>query len=184
MRISDWRSDVCSSDREERPEAITMKSATEDFPVRSMDTMSSALSSSSDFTISLCSFCTAAGIPLFFAAGPETGAAFLGLLALAAGLAAWVAPVTFFALLAALGLDPGAAAARLRVVVFAMATSSCICHMNRAASRSPNHRQCNANRPQPQLQPHENAGLKGRSEERRVGKECVSTCRSRWSPNH
>src|SRR3546814_17305434 len=22
------------------------------------------------------------------------------------------------------------------------------------------------------------------SEERRVGKECVSTCRSRWSPNH
>src|SRR3546814_19327304 len=24
----------------------------------------------------------------------------------------------------------------------------------------------------------------GRSEERRVGKECVSTCRSRWSPDH
>src|SRR3546814_20147266 len=24
----------------------------------------------------------------------------------------------------------------------------------------------------------------GRSEERRVGKECVSTCRSRWSPFH
>src|SRR3546814_12613851 len=38
-----------------------------------------------------------------------------------------------------------------------------------------------------------NAGLTGdvgiidnieRSEERRVGKECVSTCRSRWSPYH
>src|SRR3546814_4925364 len=30
------------------------------------------------------------------------------------------------------------------------------------------------------------AGLAGagRSEERRVGKECVSTCRSRWSPYH
>src|SRR3546814_12172840 len=30
------------------------------------------------------------------------------------------------------------------------------------------------------------AGFKidGRSEERRVGKECVSTCRSRWSPYH
>src|SRR3546814_7691805 len=27
-------------------------------------------------------------------------------------------------------------------------------------------------------------GKRGRSEERRVGKECVSTCRSRWSPNH
>src|SRR3546814_20480398 len=25
---------------------------------------------------------------------------------------------------------------------------------------------------------------KGRSEERRVGKECVSTCRSRWSPSN
>src|SRR3546814_14860490 len=26
--------------------------------------------------------------------------------------------------------------------------------------------------------------LRVRSEERRVGKECVSTCRSRWSPSH
>src|SRR3546814_13871537 len=26
--------------------------------------------------------------------------------------------------------------------------------------------------------------LKSRSEERRVGNECVSTCRSRWSPYH
>src|SRR3546814_12283784 len=29
--------------------------------------------------------------------------------------------------------------------------------------------------------PHERLDV-GRSEERRVGKECVSTCRSRWSP--
>src|SRR3546814_12322558 len=28
------------------------------------------------------------------------------------------------------------------------------------------------------------AASQGRSEERRVGKECVSTCRSRWSPYH
>src|SRR3546814_12708788 len=27
-------------------------------------------------------------------------------------------------------------------------------------------------------------GCSPRSEERRVGKECVSTCRSRWSPYH
>src|SRR3546814_9000767 len=27
-------------------------------------------------------------------------------------------------------------------------------------------------------------GSPARSEERRVGKECVSTCRSRWSPYH
>src|SRR3546814_1099804 len=29
-----------------------------------------------------------------------------------------------------------------------------------------------------------NRKVAGRSEERRVGKECVSTCRSRWSPYH
>src|SRR3546814_13163202 len=30
----------------------------------------------------------------------------------------------------------------------------------------------------------EKARSRGRSEERRVGKECVSTCRSRWAPMH
>src|SRR3546814_8266807 len=30
--------------------------------------------------------------------------------------------------------------------------------------------------------PNQGAGLSFRSEERRVGTECVSTCRSRWSP--
>src|SRR3546814_3612466 len=35
------------------------------------------------------------------------------------------------------------------------------------------------------LQTRQRQGLsQGRSEERRVGKECVSTCRSRWSPYH
>src|SRR3546814_13871746 len=29
-----------------------------------------------------------------------------------------------------------------------------------------------------------NASRNSRSEERRVGKECVRTCRSRWSPDH
>src|SRR3546814_13559162 len=29
-----------------------------------------------------------------------------------------------------------------------------------------------------------NSWMHNRSEERRVGKECVSTCRSRWSPYH
>src|SRR3546814_14255397 len=33
------------------------------------------------------------------------------------------------------------------------------------------------------LAEQEIARLKVRSEERRVGKECVSTCRSRWSPD-
>src|SRR3546814_19186335 len=34
--------------------------------------------------------------------------------------------------------------------------------------------------------PHEDEELRtlARSEERRVGKECVSTCRSRWSPSY
>src|SRR3546814_14725740 len=31
---------------------------------------------------------------------------------------------------------------------------------------------------------HVDTRLSDRSEERRVGKECVSTCRSRWSPDH
>src|SRR3546814_6608210 len=31
---------------------------------------------------------------------------------------------------------------------------------------------------------HGEQAIDQRSEERRVGKECVSTCRSRWSPNH
>src|SRR3546814_9641538 len=33
-------------------------------------------------------------------------------------------------------------------------------------------------------QGHPGRGHMDRSEERRVGKECVSTCRSRWSPYH
>src|SRR3546814_17468112 len=32
--------------------------------------------------------------------------------------------------------------------------------------------------------PQAGDGTEDRSEERRVGKECVSTCRSRWSPYH
>src|SRR3546814_4678486 len=32
--------------------------------------------------------------------------------------------------------------------------------------------------------PHRALAKVSRSEERRVGKECVSTCRSRWSPYH
>src|SRR3546814_17457296 len=41
----------------------------------------------------------------------------------------------------------------------------------------------------PSLNPRERTvavafGIWMRSEERRVGKECVSTCRSRWSPYH
>src|SRR3546814_12061151 len=34
------------------------------------------------------------------------------------------------------------------------------------------------------IPPHHGAVGSARSEERRVGKECVSTCRSRWSPYH
>src|SRR3546814_2433061 len=35
-----------------------------------------------------------------------------------------------------------------------------------------------------QGRPHPRHLRPARSEERRVGKECVSTCRSRWSPYH
>src|SRR3546814_14354546 len=33
-------------------------------------------------------------------------------------------------------------------------------------------------------EPRNGVAQRPRSEERRVGKECVSTCRSRWSPYH
>src|SRR3546814_4180923 len=36
----------------------------------------------------------------------------------------------------------------------------------------------------PAQQQQQNYHCPARSEERRVGKECVSTCRSRWSPYH
>src|SRR3546814_14523578 len=39
-------------------------------------------------------------------------------------------------------------------------------------------------RPLRSLGRHTNIDRRLRSEERRVGKECVSTCRSRWSPYH
>src|SRR3546814_17000315 len=35
-----------------------------------------------------------------------------------------------------------------------------------------------------QVTPSDKVEISPRSEERRVGKECVSTCRSRWSPYH
>src|SRR3546814_9816292 len=52
-----------------------------------------------------------------------------------------------------------------------------------AARRPPGGHQRPAGQGHPrQLGPADRGGK--RSEERRVGKECVSTCRSRWSPYH
>src|SRR3546814_15745347 len=48
---------------------------------------------------------------------------------------------------------------------------------NRSQSAAPPHRET-------QDPPGPHLGGGSRSEERRVGKECVSTCRSRWSPYH
>src|SRR3546814_18496545 len=56
-----------------------------------------------------------------------------------------------------------------------------------AARKAGKQRQCNIGRGGHD-KPHDQEGAqqngKMRSEERRVGKECVSTCRSRWSPYH
>src|SRR3546814_7761945 len=41
-----------------------------------------------------------------------------------------------------------------------------------------------ASRPRPVAEQFGDLTPLARSEERRVGKECVSTCRSRWSPYH
>src|SRR3546814_20012098 len=54
----------------------------------------------------------------------------------------------------------------------------CMLKTNPEASRKGQHSQI--------LVPMDTPGVQvlGRSDERRVGKECVSTCRSRWSPYH
>src|SRR3546814_18551080 len=44
--------------------------------------------------------------------------------------------------------------------------------------------QLDADKAQWEGEDQRNWDLLNRSEERRVGKECVSTCRSRWSPYH
>src|SRR3546814_5112503 len=57
-----------------------------------------------------------------------------------------------------------------------------LCRCYRFLHGPPSGQQCKA-----PLQPDGEAGDRinvKRSEERRVGKECVSTCRSRWSPYH
>src|SRR3546814_5044830 len=46
----------------------------------------------------------------------------------------------------------------------------------------PRHQRPHRRSPPTPSQAHQ--GHRQRSEERRVGKECVSTCRSRWSPYH
>src|SRR3546814_20429820 len=43
---------------------------------------------------------------------------------------------------------------------------------------------CAGKSPAPLVSGIDSASTLNRSEERRVGKECVSTCRSRWSPYH
>src|SRR3546814_20090068 len=66
----------------------------------------------------------------------------------------------------------------LPMIFHGTGTSQAICHeQSRLQSENPNVRIF--------FQPKAwmNARIM-RSEERRVGKECVSTCRSRWSPDH
>src|SRR3546814_20921307 len=55
--------------------------------------------------------------------------------------------------------------------------------VDQAGNDADQRRLAGAVRPQ-QCEEFAAADLETRSEERRVGKECVSTCRSRWSPYH
>src|SRR3546814_10077147 len=54
----------------------------------------------------------------------------------------------------------------------------CLDHYPGSSGSPPHELQCEV-----QGWPHQGQ-TQGRSEERRVGKECVSTCKSRWSPTH
>src|SRR3546814_13191909 len=61
-----------------------------------------------------------------------------------------------------------ASSAAMDVTAFTAVPTTIMSHQNsRASATSPRHREA-----------------KKRSEERRVGKECVSTCRDRWSPDN
>src|SRR3546814_17327740 len=58
---------------------------------------------------------------------------------------------------------------------------------NRAGDRSGHHSRTDGRRlfrAAARAQENRQGPARGRSEERRVGKECVSTCRSRWPPEH
>src|SRR3546814_4806043 len=55
---------------------------------------------------------------------------------------------------------------------------------SRAAPRVPSSGCPSRSSQSPHCRNRRRAGGFRRSEERRVGKECVSTCRSRWSPYH
>src|SRR3546814_13820788 len=46
------------------------------------------------------------------------------------------------------------------------------------------HQRCSKRSPKPASGPECSVPARGRSEERRGGQECVSTCRYRWSPYH
>src|SRR3546814_5457651 len=63
--------------------------------------------------------------------------------------------------------------------------SSDVCSSDLGSRRS--RRAAGAHRPvarRDRRDPRDLPAPRARSEERRVGKECVSTCRSRWSPYH
>src|SRR3546814_4729962 len=80
--------------------------------------------------------------------------------ALVTGVQTCALPISApFAVLAALGLDPAVAAARLRVVVVAMARPSSIAPRSGAAGPRPNRGQSTPTRVYRQLQPDESCRL-------------------------
>src|SRR3546814_9827770 len=71
--------------------------------------------------------------------------------------------------------------------------SSDVCSSDLPTTMTPRRRSARASRQRGRSSPISTSGASAhrrarrsskRSEERRVGKECVSTCRSRWSPYH
>src|SRR3546814_18333180 len=138
MRISDWSSDVCSSD-------LTMAAAASTV---------AALASAVLISWALQDV----------ASGAIFGAVILG----ASALTFAVTRGRTAARVAATATDWTAT----RLTLDAMGGAAAICDVNG--------RLVCAN----QAWAEKAGGYRARSEERRVGKECVSTCRSRWSPYH
>src|SRR3546814_14493421 len=65
-----------------------------------------------------------------------------------------------------------------------VATFARRCHDALRMSSGQGHRVANATRSSREAHQNSETLFKTRSEERRVGKECVSTCKSRWWPYH
>src|SRR3546814_5695720 len=95
----------------------------------------------------------------------------------------WSSDVCSSDLAAISGAGPASVTLRLDLPIRCLlAVPSRPCGPDHGEGKAPKLASCEASSSRHQRS--RRSGQMGRSEERRVGKECVRTCRSRWSPYH